>query len=435
MTDRTPPQDNHAEAAVLGSMMLAAHIIPDIAGMLRGSDYYRPAHETIHETIVSLWERREPVDMVTVAGDLTRRGELERVGGAPYLHTLVSETPMAANATYYAEQVLDAALRRRLLDASMRVAQLAVQAEDSQQAAEDARQVIDTAAGHARTAEGGTTMDDGMDAAIDWLETPPVGADTPWQDVNDKTNGLLAGQMITVAARPGHGKSIALKDVALFTAMQGKPVHIATLEMSRNEYMARILAGLARVDLGRMLRRQMSETDWQRVAKAAERVRGLPLYLDDRESQSMAQIRAAARQTARRFGGELGLIGIDYAQLIRPADRRLPREQQVADISRSTKLLAKEHGTPVMLLAQLNRGNTQRADHTPMVSDLRESGALEQDSDQVWLLHRPDQYGGADSEGRLGEVDLIVGKNRNGPAPSTIALAFQGHYATMASLA
>jgi replicative DNA helicase len=197
--------------------------------------------------------------------------------------------------------------------------------------------------------------------------------------------------------------------------------------------MARIIAGLGRIDLGRMLSRNMSEGDWAKVADAAGRLRDLPLYLDERPGQSMAQVRAAARQTQRRFGQPLGLVGIDYAQLVRPADQRLPRQEQVSQISRDTKLMAKEFHCPVMLLAQLNRANTQRSDHTPQVSDLRESGALEQDSDQVWLLHRPDQYD-ADTD-RLGEVDLIVGKNRNGPFPLSIPLAFQGHYGRIVSLA
>lgn len=425
------PANETAERAVLGAMMLADRVIPDVTDLLAGADYYWPRHEAIHDAITALWQRRDPVDMLTVAAELGRRGHLDRAGGAPYLHTLAESCPHPARAGYYAEQVLDTARRRRLLSAGLQVQQLAREATDSAQAAQDARAVIDQAASDTSTREGGVAIGDGLTEVIDWLEQTPVGADTPWPDVNRVTNGLLAGQMITVAARPGHGKSLALKDVALFTAMQGKPVHIATLEMSRNEYTARILSGIARVDLGRMLRRELNDREWSLVADAAGRVRELPLYLDDRESQTMAQIRAGARTTARRYGQDLGLVGIDYCQLVRPADRRDVREQQVAQISRDTKLLAKEQGCPVMLLAQLNRGNTQRQDHTPLVSDLRESGSLEQDSDQVWLLHRPDQYG-ADEE-RLGEVDLIVGKNRNGPAPATVPLMFQGHYGRIVS--
>lgn len=432
MTDRTPPQDQGAEQAVLGAMLVRPAAIDDVTDMLRGADYYRPNHQTIHEAIVALHQRGEPVDMVTVASELTKRGELERAGGAPYLHTLASEVPLPGAATRYAQLVLDKALARRLADAGHGVVQLALEAEDTAQAAEDARQLVDAAASQARTQDGGASAGDALDGALDWLETEPVGADTPWPDVNDRTNGLLAGSMVTVAARPGHGKSLVCKDVGLFTAMQGKPVHIATLEMTRNEYLTRILSGLAGVSLSNMLKRQMSDREWQMVAEASEKVRDLPLYLDDREAQTMAQIRAGARATQRRYGRQLGMIGIDYAQLIKPRDVRLPRQEQVAEISRQTKLLAKEFECPVLLLAQLNRGNTTRTDPTPMPSDLRESGALEQDSDQVWLLHRPDQYAGG--EDRMGEVELIVGKNRNGPAPTTLPLAFQGHYARIVSM-
>lgn len=434
MSEYVPPQSMGDEQATLGAMLSAEYAIPNVVEVIRGADYYRPAHETIHDAIVSLYDKREPVDMLTVAAELGRRGELQRVGGPVYLAELAGACPMPANAAHYAEQVLDKSLRRRQVAAGEAIVQRALDAEDATVAAEDARRLVDEAASQVRTEEGGTTVHAGLDAAIDWLETPPVGADTPWPDVNEVTNGVLAGQMVVVAARPGHGKSLVCKDVGVFTAKQGKPVHIATLEMSRNEYMARILAAEARVDLGNMLKRRMSDAEWGRVAEASERVRDLPLYLDDRESQTMAQIRSAARRTQRRFGQPLGMIGIDYAQLIRPAyTKGVPREQQVAQISRDTKLMAKEFQCPVFLLAQLNRGNTQRQDHTPQVSDLRESGSLEQDADQVWLLHRADQYGGG--EERMGEVDLIVGKNRNGPAPSVVPLGFQGHYARIVMMA
>lgn len=433
MTD-TLLQDPAAERAVLGSALMGSSHVHDAAGMLTAEDFHDVRHGILWDAILRVAQEAKP-DPVRVAGALG--ADLPRVGGHPALLDLASveAAPNPAALLSYAERVLDAALRRRLVNASIKVQQLAHSAESGTQAAEDARQAMDEAASQARTAESGVAAGDALEAAVDWLETPPVGAATPWADVNDRTNGLLAGQMVTVAARPGHGKSLALKDVALFTAMQGRPVYVATLEMSRNEYLVRILCSLARVDLGKALRRELADDEWQRIGDASEKVRGLPLYLDDRERLSMAQIRAAARETSRRYGQPLGLVGIDYAQLVAPADRRIPREQQVAQISRDTKLLAKEQHCPVMLLAQLNRGNTQRTDPTPVVSDLRESGALEQDSDQVWLLHRPDQYPGDENQERFGEVDLIVGKNRNGPAPLTIPLGFQGWYARIVSLA
>lgn len=426
-----PPQAHEAEQAVLGAILTGAPVLDDLESVLQGRDFYRPAHEAIWDACVAVHRRGERVDPILVARELGQ-DQLQRAGGAPYLHTLVSGVAIAANAGYYADQVLEAALRRRLQDAGTRVVQLAQQHEDATQAAEDARQVVDEASSQVRTQDAGLSVGDSLEAVVDWLETEPVGAETPWVDVNARTNGMLAGQLITVAARPGGGKSLALKDAGVHTAKVGKPVHIATLEMSRNEYMARVLSTEARVDLGKMLRRQLDDSDWQRVAEAMDRMRELPLYLDDRERQSMAQVRAAARQTQRKYGQQLGLIGIDYCQLVQPADRRVPREQQVAQISRDAKLMAKEFECPVLLLAQLNRRGSDRSDPTPMVTDLRESGALEQDSDQVWLLHRPDMYG---DEDRLGEADLIVGKNRNGPAPVTIPLAFRGHYAHLASLA
>lgn len=430
----TPPQDEAAERAVLGALMMAgegwAHLIPEVADVIRAADYYKPHHGAIHDAITTLYARRDPVDMVSVASELQRVNLLERCGGPLYLHELANAVPSPAAAVHYAETVLDKALRRRMIEAGQRVVQVALEADDAAQAAEDARQTIDAAAAHAAADAGGASVGDSVDDALDWLETPPVGADTPWPDVNRLTNGLLAGQLVTVAARPGGGKSLVAKDVGLFTAQQQKAVHIATLEMTRNEYMTRILCGMARVDLGKALRRELEDGEWQRMARASAQVRDLPLWLDDREGQTMAQIRAGARRTQRRFG-DLGLLAIDYAGLVRvpgipPSERRIA----MGHVSAAAKSMAKEFHCPVMLLAQLNRGNTQRSDHTPMVTDLKESGDLEQDSDQVWLLHRPDQYG----NDRLGEVDLIVGKNRNGPAPMTIALAFQGHYAQIASL-
>jgi replicative DNA helicase len=431
--DATPPHDREAERATLGAMLQRPQAIDDVAELLRGADYYLPVHETIHDVIVTMHAARQTVDAITVNAELQRRGELAKLPDATYVHTLMQSCQMPWAALSYAEVVADTALRRRVMDAGQRSIQYALTAEDANTAAQDAQQWMAEAANTASTTEGGTTLEAGMADAIDWLETQQIGAQTPWVDVNEVTNGLLPGTMITVAARPGHGKSLVLKDVAVFTAKQGTPVHISTLEMSRNEYMARILAAEAKVNLANMLRRRMSEAEWERVAQAAQIAQRLPLYLDDRETQTMDQIRAAARQTQRRYGRKLGLIGIDYAQLVKP-DRRLQvREQEVAAISRKVKLMSKEFDCPVMLLAQLNRGNTQRSDHTPQVSDLRESGALEQDSDQVWLLHREDQYR-QDTE-RLGEVDLIVGKNRNGPPNVTIPLAFQGHYARIVSLA
>lgn len=429
--DRGPGPEVMAEQAALGAAMLGSRQMPDAADLLSPADFASPALGIAWAACVDLCREDLPINPQSVADRLSPH-DLRGAGGPLGLIRMIAPevAPLPGQLLSHAIRVRDLATRRRLRIATGRILAAIDEREDALQALEDARQAIDEAGSGVVVADAGATIGDSMDDTIDWLENQPIGANTPWPDVDGATNGLLEGQMITVAARPGHGKSLVAKDVALKTARDGKGVHIATLEMSRKEYNARILAGVARVDLGRMMRRQMHEDEWAKVSRASVEVNQLPLYLDDREGQTMATIRAGARSTSRRFGN-LGLIVIDYCQLVTPADRRIPREQQVAEISRQTKLLAKEFHCPVMLLAQLNRGNVSRTDRTPMVSDLRESGALEQDSDQVWLLHRPDQYG----DDRPGEVDLIVGKNRNGPAPTTISLAFKGHQGHIASLA
>lgn len=424
--------DEVAEHAAVGAALLGSPQLHDAADMIRPSDFLSQPLGSIWEVCVELGREGKPVNPQAVIARVSPKA-LRVLGGPVALLNLISaeNVPGPMYLLEYAGQVRDMATRRRLIAASVAIRQAVDIREDAMQAVEDARRAVDEAAEGVVVADGGATVGQALSDAIDWMESQPVGAGTPWPDVTAATNGLLAGQMITVAARPGGGKSLVAKDVALCTARAGMAVHVATLEMTRNEYMARILSGVAQVDLGRIIARKLKDDEWAKIAAAADSIRDLPLYLDDRESQTMASIRAAARTTQRRLG-PLGLIAIDYAQLITPTDRRMPREQQVADISRQTKLLAKEFACPVMLLAQLNRGNTQRTDHTPLVSDLRESGSLEQDSDQVWLLHRPDQYPGG--EDRYGEVDLIVGKNRNGPAPTTIPLAFRGHYGHISSL-
>lgn len=419
------------EMATLGAAMLGSRQMHDAADLLPAEDFADPNRGAAWAACADLVQAGQEINAQSVASKLSPR-TLTALGGHIGLFNMTTSevSPSPGKLLEYASKVRDLATRKRLRIAVSQISRSLDDREDVSQAVEDARQAIDQAAGGLVSAEGAVSAAEMMDAAIDWLEVKQVGAKTPWPDVTTATNGLVAGQMVVVAARPGHGKSLVAKDVALATARSGKAVHIATLEMSRYEYMTRILVGIAGVDLGRAMRRELQDGEWHAIAKADAEVRGLPLYIDDRETQTMASIRAAARTTMRRMG-ELGLIAIDYAQLITPGDRRMPREQQVAEISRQTKLLAKEFQCPVMLLAQLNRGNTARTDKTPMVSDLRESGSLEQDADQVWLLHRPDQYG----DERMGEVDLIVGKNRNGPAPTTVALSFNGHKALIGSLA
>lgn len=423
-----------AERAVLGAALLGSKSIQDAASVIQPENFWRPAHEEIWRACLDLDRANEPINVLTVAAKFGP-AELARLGGHMYLSKLTSidSTPALANIVLFANQVADAALRRRLKEATIRIHDRIGNEPDATQLAEDARQEIDAAASMVQLADTARTIAESMDGLIDWLEKPSQGIVTPWPDVDQVTNGLHPGQMITVAGRPGHGKSLVAKDVALSIATRGRAVHIATLEMTRNEYLARFIADMGGIDLGNVLQKRMSDSEWEKFATFQDQMGALPIRLDDSRPQSMAQIRAGARRTQRVYG-DLAFIAIDYAQLVTPRVQNIPREQQVAEISRSTKLLAGEFECPVMLLAQLNRGNTNRSDPTPMVSDLRESGALEQDSDQVWLLHRPDQYGGDQHAERFGEVDLIVGKNRGGPAGVTVPLRFEGYHGRIRSM-
>lgn len=421
----TATQNTTAELALLAALLTGLCDVDEVAPVLSAGDFWNPRHGAVWDACLKVHGKGERIDPVTLPVEPSNR---------PLVVEIMTGNPdvFPMHAPMYAKEVSDAALRRRLVDASISIRQRAEEFESAEEAAREAETILAKAAESSETADDGVSLAEAVDLTLDWIETPQPTAPTPWPDVNDVTNGLRPGQMITCAARPGHGKSLVAANVGLFAAMQGQTVHIASLEMSREEYVSRFLANLAKVSLGNIVNRNLSDREWGLIGEAANRLRDLPLWIDDRPAQSMTQIRASARRTQRRFKAPLGFVAIDYCQLVKPADSRMPREQQVAQISRDVKLTAKEYGCPVMLLAQLNRGNVNRQDKTPMASDLRESGALEQDSDQVWLLHRPDQYEAESA--RAGEVDLIVGKNRGGPSGVSVALSFQGHYGRIVSM-
>ena len=255
------------------------------------------------------------------------------------------------------------------------------------------------------------------------------GIDTGWVDLDLIVNGLRSGQLIVVGARPSVGKSVVGANVAAAACKTGIGVHFASLEMTKGEVMRRLFSAHATIDLSKLMNKQLLESDWTRLSEKVGDVRSWPLHVDDTPSQSLAQIRARAKRTARRM--PLGLIVVDYLQLMSPRDRRAPREQQVGEMSEGLKGLAKELGVPIMALAQLNRGPAERQDKRPQMSDLRESGRIEADADHVWLLHRQDLV---DPNSTTGELEVIVAKNRNGMAGRTTTLGFQGHYSRAVNL-
>jgi replicative DNA helicase len=428
--DRMPPQDMDAEQCVLGAMLMSKDAIADVVEVLRGNDFYRPAHEQVYEAIIDLYGRGEPADAVTVSDLLSKRGELMRLGGAPYLHTLLASVPIAANAGWYAEIVREKAILRRLVDASVRIGQMSYAAEGPVDEIVDRAQAEVYSVTERRASEDYKPLSELMQPTLDEMEAISSrggglsGVPTGFADLDELTNGLHPGQMIIVAARPGMGKSTLALDLARSASIKhGLTSCIFSLEMSQIEITMRLLSAEASIPLNHIRNGRMSDDDWQRVAQKMGQVSEAPLYIDDSPNLTMMEIRAKARRLRQRH--DLRLVVIDYIQLMTSGKKVESRQLEVSEFSRQLKLLAKELEVPVVALSQLNRGPEQRTDKKPMLSDLRESGSLEQDSDLVILLNRPDIH---DKESdRAGEADIDVAKHRNGPT-KTLTVAFQGHY-------
>lgn len=436
--DRTPPQDVAAEQSVLGGMLLSKDAIADVAEVIRGNDFYRPAHEMVFDAVVDLYARGEPADAVTVAAELTKRGLIGRMGGAPYLHTLISCVPTAANAGYYARIVRERSVLRRLVDAGTRIAQLGY-ATDGGDVDElvNAAQAEVYAVTERRASEDYLPLRDVINATMEEIDAASnrgdglVGVPTGFADLDRLTNGLHPGQMVIVAARPAIGKSTLGLDICRAAAIKNQQTAVIfSLEMSRTEITMRLLSAESGVLLQNMRKGMMREEDWTRLASTMGRVSEAPLFIDDSPNMSLMEIRAKCRRLKQRH--DLKLVVVDYLQLMSSGKRVESRQQEVSDFSRALKLLAKELEVPVIAISQLNRGPEQRQDKRPQMSDLRESGSLEQDADMVILLHREDAY--ERESPRAGEADLIVAKHRNGPV-DTITVAFQGHYARFVDMA
>jgi replicative DNA helicase len=383
--DRTPPQDIAAEQSVLGAMLLSKDAIADVVEIVRGHDFYRPAHETIFDTIIDLYGRGDPADAITVAAELTRRGELGRVGGAPYLHTLTASVPTAANAEYYADIVRERAILRRLVEAGTRIVQMGYGSDGDVDDIVDRAQAEVYSVTDRRTSEDYAALSEIMEGALDEIEAigsrggAMVGVPTGFEDLDRLTNGLHPGQLIIVAARPGLGKSTLGLDFARAAAIRNHLTSVIfSLEMTRNEITMRLLSAEARVALHHMRTGQMSDDDWNRIARRTGEVSSAPLFIDDSPNMSMMEIRAKSRRLKQRH--DLRLLIVDYLQLMQSPKRVESRQVEVAEFSRSLKLLAKELEIPVVALSQLNRSPEQRADKKPMLSDLRESGCMTEDT-------------------------------------------------------
>lgn len=442
--DLTPPHDYHAEQCVLGSMILSADAAVEVAELVTGADFYRPAHALLFDILTKLHDGETPVDPVTVNAHLTDTGDITRVGGGAYLHTLLSTVPTAANAGHYAGIVRDRAQLRRLIETGTRIVQLGYgtiggSALDVADAVEQAQMQLHAATVNTGDRNGGTWADMAM-GIFDTIEENGkrgdklAGIPTSYTDLDRLTGGLRAGQLIVVAGRPGAGKSVCVVDMARCAVFRhGLTVAMFSLEMSKQELGERVISAETRVPLHAIRSAQLEPREFDTIGIGLGRLEGSTWHIhDDAENLTLAAIRARARRIKQRTS-QLDLVIVDYLQLIPSAGTRAEnRQQEVAEQSRALKLLAKELGCPVIAVAQLNRGPEQRTDKRPQLADLRESGAIEQDADVVIFVHREDYY---DKESpRRGEADLIVAKHRNGPR-DTITVAAQLHLSRFVDMA
>lgn len=418
-----PPNDVAAEQAVLGSMLLSPPVLEAVAEILTVGDFYRPGHGLLFAHLTAAYSAGLPTDALTIADALRSAGDLQRAGGGGYLHDLIASVPTAANATWYARTVADLARRRRLADAAVRIASFAADPERSLDAAVDAAQAELHAATQTRRSGDPASLGDVLDAALERAFDPDArqrGVSTGLGILDDAIGGLTPGQLIVVGGRPGAGKSVLVCDMARAAAMwHDVPTLVFSLEMSRAEVGARILAAVCEINLKHILHGNLRSDQAQHLRSRAEDLRSSPLTVDDSPQLDIGAIRATARRQAQRKG--LGLVIVDYLQLIGTTSRRDNRVQEVAELSTGLKALARELQVPVVAAAQLNRASEIRSDKRPQLSDLRESGQIEADADVVILLHRPDQNDPRSE--RAGLVDLILAKNRHGPTDVVTAVA------------
>ena len=426
-TDRVPPQNIEAEESVLGAMMLSSEALADVVEIVRPSDFYKGANGKLFQALREIYGRGDPVDAVTAVEELKRRDLLAEVGGHLYIHDLVERVPTPAAAASYARIVAEMALLRRLISAAADIMDMAYSApEEPERVADDAEQRIYEVARHDEKDQV-ATLHDLVDQAMTDLEkiqnreSAFAGVPTGFRDLDTLLSGMQAGNLIVVAARPGVGKSSLVTNLARNVAVESNlPVAMFSLEMSRWEIGMRLLCGEARVPWDSIRNKRVGAEDWSRIAQAADTLHEAPLFIVDSGNVTLVDIRAKARRLSARRAG-LGLIIVDYLQLMSHTRRVDNRQQEIAEISRGLKMLAKELEIPVIAVSQLNRDPERRQDKRPQLSDLRESGAIEQDSDVVMFIHRDDS-----DPAKKGLADLIVAKHRNGPT-ETIPLTFLPH--------
>jgi replicative DNA helicase len=438
---RIPPHSVEAEQAVLGGLLLDNSTWDAVADRLTAGDFYRRDHQSIFKAIAELSARSEPSDAVTLAEYLTAQGLGEETGGLAYLAGLARDTPTAANIRAYADIVRERSLLRRLIRVSGEIAASAYGSEGrlAAELVDDAeRRVFEIAEQGRRSGSGFVPLRDVLGATIDRLDLlhqskgQLTGVSSGYADLDKMTAGLQPGDLIVVAGRPSMGKTTLALNIAENAAIgKNVPVAVFSMEMSREQLAFRMISSLGRVDQSHLRTGMFGDEDWARINSAIAQMKTAPLYIDDSGALTPTEVRARARRLMREHGG-LGLIVVDYLQLMQVAGGKENRATEISEISRSLKALAKELSVPVIALSQLNRSVEQRTDKKPVMSDLRESGAIEQDADVIMMIYREEVY--EPDTPRKGIADIIIAKQRNGPT-GEVHLTFLGKYTRFESMA
>ncbi len=432
---RVPPHNLEAEESCLGAMMLSEASISDVLAKLQPPDFYKPAHRRIYEAVVALFGRGEAVDPVTVAEELRRWGALEDIGGKAYLFHLVNSVPAASNAAFYSRIVEETSLLRKLIQATQEGAALAYESGDDVDNIVDRVEQLVFDVGQRRLGDRFTAIKDLLHDHLEQVEalqlrgSAVTGVPTGFTDLDKLTSGLHRSNLVVVAARPSFGKtSLALNIAQQAAVNHDRKVAIFSLEMSNMELIQRLVCAEALVDVHKLRTGNLTDADWARLATAVGRLAEAPIWIDDTEAVTVLEIRAKARRLKQRHG--LDLVIVDYLQLMSGPRRSENRVQEISEISRSLKILARELDVPVIAVSQLSRAVEQRHDKRPMLADLRESGAIEQDSDLVMFIYRDEVYNPDSTDKGTAEVHLA--KHRNGPV-GTIKLTFLPNYTKFAN--
>ncbi|MEH6583177.1 MAG: replicative DNA helicase [Halioglobus sp.] len=439
---KLPPNSVEAEQSVLGALLLSSDGWDSVAEEVAANDFYRPDHRLIFRQIAKLAEAAEPVDVITVADKLTANGELDAAGGLGYLAELAGSTPSASNIRAYAQVVRERASLRNLIEAAQEIAESGFTPEGrtSTELIDEAEHRIMQISEQGAKAGGPIEVNPLLQATLGRIEElfnsdgDITGITTGFADLDGMTSGLQPSDLVIVAGRPSMGKTsfaMNLVENAVLVEGQKKPILVFSMEMPAESLMIRLLSSIGRIDQTRIRNGKLEQEDWPKLSTAVNKLKDVPLFIDDSAGLTPTEVRSRTRKVAREHGG-IGMIMIDYLQLMQVAGSNEGRTAEISEISRSLKAIAKEFECPMVALSQLNRSLEQRPNKRPVNSDLRESGAIEQDADVIMFIYRDEVYN-EDSPDK-GVAEIIIGKQRNGPI-GTCRLAFVGQFTRFENLA